>query len=65
MLRRFWNWLTKKSGVVYPFRPMVDAMKAKDPELYKVVGPMPIYQGALKWREKYPEDFPELVEEAR
>lgn len=55
------NWLRRllkrERHMVYPFRPMLEAMKAKDPALYAIVGPMPVGEGLALWRQKHPEDF--------
>lgn len=55
------SWLLKpfrKREVIYPFRPLIQAMIEKDAELYAVIGPMVPSIGILLWKEKYPEDFP-------
>lgn len=38
----------------------VDDMQWKDPEHYKLVGPMPIHMGLRIWRMKHPEDFADV-----
>lgn len=47
----------ERPSVVYPFRPWLEAMAAKDPDLRKVVGPLSPGVGINLWREKYPEDM--------
>lgn len=56
------SWLISKlrrpeRKVVYPYRPLLNAMRAKDPDLYAVVGPMIPSKAVAVWRQKYPEDF--------
>lgn len=53
-------WPFKRRRVVSPFRPVIDAMAEKDPDLYREVAPMPVLAGARRWHEKYPEDFADL-----
>lgn len=49
--------LKKKPRRLFNF---ITRMEEKDPELLKSIGPLPILDGVMRWKEKYPEDFPEL-----
>lgn len=60
MIKWLIRFFRRDRKVVYPFRGMNDQMRRKDPELYQVVGPMPVASGIRKWREKYPEDFSQM-----
>lgn len=60
---RFLAWLGfRKPASHQPFAGLVAAMREKDADLYAVVGPLPIATGIKLWKEKYPEDFPEVTE---
>ncbi len=52
-----WPFKRKPKNVVYPFAPMLEAMKAKDPALFDVVRDMPVAAGIYRWRRAHPEDF--------
>lgn len=56
-----WSKLKRLFGnrqIVYPYKPLIEAMKAKDAALYAQVGILPIKDAWRKWVEVYPEDFP-------
>lgn len=50
-------WPFKKRPVFRPFAHLLDAMKSKDPALYREIEDMPFGKGVEIWRETYPEDF--------
>lgn len=54
---RFWK-RRARGNVVKPFEPLIAAMRRKDPELWKIVGPMPVHRAWQEWIKTYPEDFP-------
>lgn len=59
------NWLRRlftdrRKGVIYPFRPVINAMHEKDAKLAREVGPLSPATAIRRWREVYPEDFAEL-----
>lgn len=63
MIIKMAGWIKRLLGLepphlVYPFRGLIQAMRDKDPELYKEVGPMIPSQAWRRWIEVYPEDFP-------
>lgn len=49
----------KPRNVVYPFAPLINAMREKDPELWAEVGPMVPSRAIATWQLRYPEDFSE------
>lgn len=54
-----WPFRKKALTPIYPFRPLTDALKAKDAELYgKLCRHIPsVFR--QEWVKVYPEDFPD------
>jgi hypothetical protein len=44
-------------SVVYPFRPLLQALKDKDAALYELLGGLSPHKFVEEWRKTYPEDF--------
>ena len=52
------GWFHKKRELLPFDGGLSKAMRAKDPELYAVVGPLPMPEAWRVWKQKHPEDFP-------
>lgn len=56
----WWPFKRRESrGMVYPFRPFIEALKDKDEELYGRLCHLPVGDFWREWKKVYPEDFPE------
>jgi hypothetical protein len=58
MFKRIAQWFHRERAVIYPFRGLLAAMDNKDHALLEEVGPLPVAAAVERWREVYPEDFP-------
>ncbi|MGR9384902.1 hypothetical protein [Rhizobium leguminosarum] len=57
-IRKFLGFGTKRPAVIYPFRPLINALKEKDAELYDKLKDHIPSQFRKEWQKVYPEDFP-------
>lgn len=49
----------RKPKIVYPFRALTNALRAKDADLYAELSHLPVGMFWRQWKRVHPEDFPQ------